>query len=200
MPTGSVSQLIQRLQDGDSSAVRSLWGLYFPRLVALARSTLDGRPRRAADEEDAAVSAFTSFWEKADRGGFADLESRESLWALLSVITVRKALRQGRDEARQKRGDGQIVTETDITQWLDGKETSSPLTRAVANLSSTEFDQRSTELIEAISTPQLRAITILRMMDYTLVEIAEELELSYSQVRRKLRIIRTLLRDRSTDD
>jgi hypothetical protein len=43
MPTGSVSELIQRLQDGDASAVRSLWGLYFPRLVALARSALDGR-------------------------------------------------------------------------------------------------------------------------------------------------------------
>ena len=31
--------------------------------------------------------------ERADRGGFADLENRESLWALLAVLTIRKALK-----------------------------------------------------------------------------------------------------------
>jgi len=146
---GSVTELLVRLKEGDSSAVRGLWLRYFPRLVALARSTLNGRPRRAADEEDAAVSAFTSFWERADRGGFADLENRESLWALLAVLTIRKALKQARDEARLKRGGGQVLTDTDITQWFDGRLASSPL--------------------------------------------------SDGQVRRKLRVIRTLLRDDETN-
>jgi hypothetical protein len=44
-----------------SSAARNLWEAYFNRLVGLARTKLRTAPRRAADEEDVALSAFDSF-------------------------------------------------------------------------------------------------------------------------------------------
>ncbi len=195
MPIGSVSELIRRMQDGDSSAVRGIWSRYFPRLIALARATLNGRPRRVSDEEDAAISAFASFWERADKGEFAKLTNRKSLWALLAVLTIRKALKQARDESRQKRGGGNVVTESDITHWMEGQRPTSPLTEAAASLSPEEFDFQASDLIKGLPSPQLRSIAILRMMDHTVMEIANKMELSDGQVRRKLRVIRTLLRD-----
>jgi hypothetical protein len=66
--SGSVTALLERLQDGDHEAARLLWQRYYPRLVALARQKLQGAPRRVADEEDAALSAFDSFCRRADRG------------------------------------------------------------------------------------------------------------------------------------
>ena len=58
---GSVTFLIGRLRAGDSHATQQLWERYFGRLVALARSHLQGVPRAAADEEDVVLSAFSNF-------------------------------------------------------------------------------------------------------------------------------------------
>src|SRR3989442_1592454 len=104
MPSeGSVSRWLTGVQEGDSAAVQKLWGRYFPRLVSLARLKIRGSPRRAADEEDVALSAFDSFCRNAEQGRFPDLADRDNLWQLLVVITARKAAHLLRDENRQKR-------------------------------------------------------------------------------------------------
>ena len=92
---GSVTCWIQLLSTGDPAAAQRLWERYFRRLVGLARTKLRGAPRRAADEEDVALSAFVSFFRGAARGRFPRLEDREDLWRLLVVITARKALLRG---------------------------------------------------------------------------------------------------------
>jgi hypothetical protein len=63
---GSVTQWLGQLQAGDPAAVQPLWERYFQRLVGLARLKLRGAPRRAADEEDVALSAFDSFCRNAE--------------------------------------------------------------------------------------------------------------------------------------
>jgi hypothetical protein len=58
MNTGnSVTQWISALKQGDPSAARGLWEVYFRRLVGLAHARLRGTPRRIADEEDVALGA-----------------------------------------------------------------------------------------------------------------------------------------------
>src|SRR5205085_531840 len=94
---------------GDAAAVQGLWERYFRRLVALARKKLADAPRRAADEEDVALSAFDSFCRNAERGLFPQLLDRDSLWRLLVVITARKSAHLRRDEGRAKRGGGAVV-------------------------------------------------------------------------------------------
>ena len=58
---GSVTHWINLLKAGEHAAAQPLWERYFPRLVMLARRKLQDGPRRAADEEDVALSAFNSF-------------------------------------------------------------------------------------------------------------------------------------------
>ena len=101
---GSVTRWLGQLQEGDSAAARQLWERYFRRLVGLARKRLRGAPRRAADEEDVALSAFDSFCRAAAQRRFPRLDDRHDLWQLLVVITDRKAGALARATRRQKRG------------------------------------------------------------------------------------------------
>src|SRR6266403_1755718 len=105
----SVTQWIDRLKAGDPDAAQKLWERYFARLVGLARQKLRSAPRRAADEEDVALSAFDSFCRQAEAGRFPQLLDRDSLWRVLVVVTARKAFHLIRDEDRQKRGGGAVV-------------------------------------------------------------------------------------------
>ena len=67
---GSVTGWLGRLRAGDPSAAQQLWQRYFQRLVGLARQKLRDVPRRVADEEDVALSAFDSFCRNAEQGRF----------------------------------------------------------------------------------------------------------------------------------
>lgn len=107
MPTDdAVTVWIGQVQAGNSAAVRPLWEKYFQRLVGLVRKRLRDAPRRAADEEDVALSAFDSVCRNAEAGRFPDLTGRDSLWRLLAAFTLRKAGRYLRDAGRLKRGGG----------------------------------------------------------------------------------------------
>src|SRR5262249_5971663 len=112
---GSVSQLIGQLQAGDQAAAQKLWERYFQRLVGLARKKLQGLPKRAADEEDVALSAFDSFCRGSERGRFPQLRDRDNLWRLLVTITARKAWQLAQHEGRQKRGGHAVLDEAALT-------------------------------------------------------------------------------------
>src|SRR3954469_1999066 len=106
---GSITRCIDLLKRGDRDAAQALWQRYIHRLVALARTRLRGIPRRAVDEEDVALSAFDSFFRRAERGQFARLEDRDDLWQLLFVLTVRKATDLARRGRRRKHGGGAVL-------------------------------------------------------------------------------------------
>ncbi len=91
-----VTRWIRRLADGDELAAQRIWERYFEDLTRLARKRLAGLPRRAADEEDVALSAMNSFYRGALAGRFPQLSDREDLWKLLVTITARKATAQRR--------------------------------------------------------------------------------------------------------
>src|SRR5438874_3477307 len=97
MPNDLVTVWLGQLVAGDPAAARPLWDRYFHRLVGLARKRLRDAPRRAADEEDVALSAFDSFCRNAEAGRFPDLTDRDGLWRGLATFTLRKATRHLRD-------------------------------------------------------------------------------------------------------
>src|SRR5436309_2802351 len=109
MPSeGSVTLWIRQLQGGDLAALQKLWEGYFVRMVGLARKKLQGAPRQAADEEDAALSAFHSFHRGVEQGRFPRLLDRDDLWQVLVMLTVRKASNQARFARAEKRGGGRV--------------------------------------------------------------------------------------------
>lgn len=185
--SGSITELIGRLKCGDRDAVEPLWNRYFPRLVRLARKTLSGRPKRAADEEDAALSAFTALWKHASAGKFPLLTDRESLWSLLAVITIRKARRQFRTEVAAKRGGGAVLAESELPEF-----DAASLQQAIGSIATQDLDLQCEELLESLGNAELRAIALFRLMGYTNHEIADELECSLRRIERKVRVIRTI--------
>src|SRR5262249_56846316 len=65
----------------------------------------------AGHEEDAARSAFDSFFRAAEQGHFPQLHDREDLWQLLMLIVDRKAINLIHAERRQRRGGGKVLDE-----------------------------------------------------------------------------------------
>ncbi len=86
-PPSSVSTWLGRLRAGDSAAA-ALWRRYHSQLVELARGHPSRSVRRAADEEDVALSAFAAFCAGAAAGRFPDLTDRHDLWRLLFTLTL----------------------------------------------------------------------------------------------------------------
>lgn len=86
-----VTLWINSLKTGDDEAAQLIWQRYFDKLVHLARRRLGTMPRRSADEEDVALSAFDSFCRAARDGRCPKLNDRSDLWKLLITITIRKA-------------------------------------------------------------------------------------------------------------
>src|SRR3954454_7890060 len=106
-PTDSIIRCLEMLKGGDREAAERLWATYIRRLVGLARARMGAPPRRAADEEDVARSAFDSFCRRAERGQFARLSDRDDLWQVLVVVTERKAVDLMRREGRESGGGGE---------------------------------------------------------------------------------------------
>ena len=181
---GSVTQFFGQLRTGSPSAAEALWDRFFPRLVALARNILAGRPQRVADADDAAQSAFASFCLRV-RAGEYDIGNRTDLWNLLGVITANKARMQARREAAAKRGGGRVVGEGALAR-PDGSPL--PLDEA-AILPPADFDLHCEELLSQLE-PELREFAVLRLLGYRNREIAAMHDCTERKIERKLNLIR----------
>jgi len=189
----SITTWIALLRAGDADAAQPLWERYFERLVAFARGKLHGVSRRAADEEDVALSAFDSFCRAAECGRFADLCDRDDLWQLLAVITDRKACDLANHERRQRRGGGRVLDEAalrDAGAAADG----TPLVRAVSQEPGPERALQTAEecgrLLDLLGDADLRRVALRRLEGYGVEEIAAQLGRVPRTVKRWLRLIR----------
>jgi DNA-directed RNA polymerase specialized sigma24 family protein len=179
-----VTLWLGQLQAGDPAAARPLWDAYFHRLVGLARARLRTAPRRAADEEDVALSAFDSFCRNAEAGRFPDLADRDGLWRLLAAFTLRKATHHVRDTARLKRGGGAAEGSAGGVEEVLGREPDPRLAAEVAE----ECDR----LLAALGDPELRRVALLRMDGHSVEEVAAAIGCAPRSVKRKLHLIRAI--------
>ncbi len=193
--SGSVSAWINQARQGDDGAAAQLWQRYFHRLVGLARTALRGAPRRAADEEDVALSVFETFFRGAEQGRFPDLRDRDSLWRLLASLTARKAAHLKRDEGRQKRGGGAVLDQAGLVddfEWAIAEEPTPAFAAQVAE----EYER----LLRCLNNPGLRSVAVWKMEGYTNEEIAGKLGCCLSTVERRLQVIRRLWSDEEPAD
>jgi DNA-directed RNA polymerase specialized sigma24 family protein len=184
----SVTHWIEELQRGNLGAAQPLWEQYFERLVDLARHRLPQRLRRAADEEDVALSAFHSLCRGVREGRFPNLADRDDLWRLLVVITAHKAIRLVRDQRRQKRGGG-VLPENDAE--------ASAISEIVGHEPTPEFAAQVAEefgrLLDRLGDRELCSVAVWRMEGDTNEQIAGKLGCAIRTVERRLSLIRRVL-------
>jgi DNA-directed RNA polymerase specialized sigma24 family protein len=175
-----------QLKAGRRDAAQPLWERYYRRLVLLARARLANAPRRAADEEDVALSAFDSFCRGAEQGRFPRLDDRDDLWQVLVMITVRKAANLCEHERRQKRGGGEVRGDSALAAVGDvvGDEPTPSFACEVA--------EQCRRLLDALGDDTLRAVAVGKLEGYTNPELAERLGCSLAAVERKLNRIRLI--------
>ncbi len=186
---GSVTHWIEQLKAGDRRAAQPLWENYFRLLVEHARWKLAGLPRRAADEEDVALSAFDSFCRGAAQGRFPQLDDRQDLWQLLVLLTDRKAINLVHHERRLKRGGDKVHL-----RQSDSVGAEQALAQVLSREPSPEFAAQVAEeyqrLLQLLDDAELEQVAIRKLEGYTVKEIAAQLQLMPRTVQRRLQLIR----------
>jgi RNA polymerase sigma factor (sigma-70 family) len=173
---------------GNSAAAQPLWERYYGQLLELARGKLGGTPRRAADEEDVALSAFHSFCRAAAR--FPRLNNRDDLWQVLIMLTARKAAHERRRQQAQKRGgDQNSPAGQQELEEIIGSEPTPEFAAMIAE----EFET----LLNRLPDEGLRQIARLRLEDHSNAEIAAQLQCSERTVERRLALIRAVWEETS---
>ena len=183
MADGSVTRWIGQLRAGDSAAAGRLWDAYFRRMVEVAGRVLGAAPRRAADEEDAALSAFKSFCLGAQDGRFPRLSDRENLWPLLVALTSHKCVDQVRREGRMKRGGGAPAAPENFEQVLSRD----PTPEFVAQLA--DLLEHLLARLDRRGDPTLRQVAVWKLEGESADAIAGRLDCSRRSVERKVGLI-----------
>lgn len=196
---GSVSGWIEAAKRGDESSVRQIWERYRIRIARLARAKLEGSPRRAADEEDVAISAFARFCLGVQEDRFPKLDNRDDLWHILAKITVQKALDHAKGERRLKRGGGNVRGDS---AFLNPPSTSGGfgIDQVLCNAPTPElaatFAEECGKLLESLDDERLQGIALGKLEGHTNVELAEQFDCAVSTIERALRLIRKKWQDR----
>jgi DNA-directed RNA polymerase specialized sigma24 family protein len=193
MSSGSFTGWLCQLRQRDRASVQKLWEVYFRRLVGLARRKLGELPRRAADEEDVALSAFDSFCRAAEDGRFPHLADRDELWQLLVVITARKAARLRAYEGRDMR-DWRRVHQDDEPPLAGG------LSREPDPAFAAQVAEQVRLLLDGLADAELRQIVTWKMENFTNAEIGGRLGCALATVERRLRLVRKRLEKQLADD
>lgn len=189
----AVTEWIAGLKDGEANAAQKLWQAYFLRLVNVARKKLQDAPRRVADEEDVALSAFKSFCLGAKAGRFPQLTDRDNLWPLLLALTAHKCVDQIRHATRLKRGGpaGNVAADLDL---VTSREPTPELL--------TEVNEQLVALLDRLDRtgdPALRRIAVWKLEGESTDDIAARLECSRRTVERKMTVIE-MVWDRAAED
>jgi RNA polymerase sigma-70 factor (ECF subfamily) len=183
----SFSRLMEQLRAGDPEASRRIFETYAHRLIGLARSRMDGMHRQKEGAEDIVQSALASFFLRHAARPF-DLANWDNLWALLTVITLRKcyhhvehyraACRDVRRETMAQQGDTDDSTASFIAIARE------PSPDEVAGLCDTLG-----ELLRGLPERDRRIVT-LALDDHSIPEISRIVGRSEYLVRKVIQQIR----------
>jgi RNA polymerase sigma factor (sigma-70 family) len=176
----SFSALMQELRSGQHQAANAVFCRYAGQLVALARRHLDERFANKVDPEDVVQSAYRSFFVR-HRDGRLDVENWQSLWGLLTLITLRKCA----DRVRYFQADRRDVNrEAAGGKSDDGPQ---PWQNAVGREPTPDEAAVLAETVERLLgglDADERPIVELSLQGYSTEEISEQLGRASRSVRR----------------
>jgi RNA polymerase sigma-70 factor (ECF subfamily) len=183
----SFAEFLARLQARDDAAAQELLARFAGQLIALARNRFAPGLRHKVDPESVVQSAYKSFFQRYDKGKF-ELGGWDSLWGLLTVITVRKCAQRVayyRAECR----DAALEVSAPLTE--DGGAWQDPLGREPTPLEAAELTE-AVEQLFAVMSEEDRPVLELSLQGYTTREISERL----GRAERTVRLLREAIRKR----
>jgi RNA polymerase sigma-70 factor (ECF subfamily) len=190
-PEDSFPDFVARLRSGDGDAAGELFVRFAGRLVALARRQFAAGLQHKVDPEDVVQSAYKSFFQRYGDGNL-EVTSWNSLWGLLTVITLRKCCERVayhraacRDSARE--------VDTPATENYSLEGLSREPTPLEAALLSETVDQLLAELDE-----DERPVVELSLLGHTTQEISDRLGRPERTVRRLRERVREQLERRQS--
>ncbi len=166
---------------------------------------------RVVDEEDLAQEAMIALLQGAPKGRFRELDNRQDLWQVLTMLAKRRAIDQRRRETAQIREEDKVRGESVFDSpagssseigGLDGHPEGRPVPRPelppwMITLIEEEFQQWM-DLLDAVdrkspkSRIRLQEIAQLRFESYTVAEIAKRFECSTRTIEKRLNLIREI--------
>ncbi len=186
----SVTEWIAQVKQGDADAANRLWERYFTRVQAVARRMLNGTPRRAADEEDVALSVLESFLVGAAQRRFDELSDRDDLWFLLIAITKQKSVDHQRFFGALKRGGNHVRAASELDRSGSRRMFDDLLSEAPSPAEVAQLDEQFQRLMACLRDDSLRRVAGWRMARHSVKEIAAKLGITLRAVERKLQLIR----------
>lgn len=180
-------ELVARLRSGEDEAARAVHAQFVNRLIGLANNHLSAAVRARVDAEDIVQSVFKSFFRRhAERPFLAD--SWDALWAILSVIAVRKCNRRQRYERAAKRdARREVLPPVEDSAWETADREPTPAEAA-------ELADQMARLLGRFD-PADRLILELRLAKYEVKEIAQMTGRSQSAVYGVLAKLRQLTQE-----
>ena len=184
--SNSFAEFLARLHNQDDAAAQQLFERFTRQLLALALQHIDAGLRHKVDPEDIVQSAYKSFFFRYGDGNLT-VVNWNSLWGLLTLITVRKCAERAayhhaecRDAAREVAPRGE-----EAAPWPEpfGCEPT-PLEAAV-------LSETVGQLLSSLDEEE-RPVLELSLQGYTTREISERL----GRAERTVRLLREGVRHR----
>jgi len=107
--SNSFTEFLERLRSQDDAAAQELFVRFAQQLIALAQRHIGAGLRHKVDPEDVVQSAYKSFFFRYDAGNL-ELVNWNSLWGLLTLITVRKCAERAAYHRAERRDAAREVT------------------------------------------------------------------------------------------
>ena len=183
----SFADFLTRLHSGDDAAARELFGRFTHQLVVLALRHIDAGLRHKVDPEDVVQSVFKSFFVRYGAGNL-DVVNWNSLWGLLTLITVRKCAERVAYHRAERRDAAREVTPPrgeEAEPWQE------PLGREPTPLEAVALNETVEQLFAGLDEEE-RPILELSLQGYTTREISERL----GRAERTVRLLREGVRHR----
>jgi RNA polymerase sigma-70 factor (ECF subfamily) len=181
----SFADFLARLHNGDDAAAQQLFGRFTHQLIALAQRHIDAPLRHKVDPEDVVQSAYKSFFFRYNADNL-DVVNWNSLWGLLTLITVRKCAERAayhrarcRDAARE------------VTAAREDESSPEPFGREPTPLEAALLNETVAQLLGGLDEDE-RPVLELSLQGYTTREIAERL----GRAERTVRLLREGVRHR----
>jgi RNA polymerase sigma-70 factor (ECF subfamily) len=195
-PDVPFADLMGRLTDQDPEAAHLVYDRYARRLVGLAAARLPPALAPKLDPEDVVQSVFTSFFAGHAAARF-HLQRWDSLWSLLSVLTVRQCghrLKHFRCARRDMRREAEgAAAPAGPRCWPE------PATRGPTPAEAAQRADTLDALFRGLSATQ-RTIVRLRLAGYTVEEISRQAACAERTAYRVLEKVRARLGDRCPND